>query len=180
MEMTKYFANLEGLNPMKTILKAITVTGSILAVLFSGVATKYLPDELPSFTLNIFSSADIKTGLDQQNIKILVPTIKTPVLDGNLFIKKEFNRLVFGGVNFNDLKLSSRSSQGDTLEILEKGKNFVSFNIYDTPYIEIEYKQRLYVLEIYHEFLGGSDISIYYTLSQVKAITMNLKPAQSI
>ena len=165
---------------MKFVYKIAAGVASSLAVLFSGVATKYLPDELPAFSFDIFESTGVETELTQQSNKVLVPSIKTPILDGNLFIKKEFNRLVFGGVNFNEVKLSSHSRDGDVVEVLDKGENFISFQIYDIPYIEIEYKNKLYALEIFHEFLGGNDISLYYTLSTIIAVTMNLKPAKSI
>jgi len=67
----------------KKILKWI---GAISAVLFSGIATKYLPDELPKYNNELKNSQDQKkqSFTETRNEKVALPDLRSPILDGNI------------------------------------------------------------------------------------------------
>ncbi|MFB2639010.1 hypothetical protein ACE02P_13370 [Shewanella bicestrii] len=158
---------------------------TLVVFLFQGVGTKYLPDNLPSFGTGTTTTipqteAELKTSKFSRVEKTEVPSLRSPILDGNLFIEKHFNQLVFGGVNFEQVQLAARSKTGSKASILERGAGSISFQIYDMPYIEIEYKEQYLGLQIIPEYLGGDYIALYYTIEPIDAPTMKLKPATSI
>ncbi|HCE2054527.1 TPA: hypothetical protein NGS83_004459 [Vibrio parahaemolyticus] len=169
---------------MKKILKlGIGAVGGLAMFLFQGVGTKYLPDTLPFFEATT-TEPDIVN--EQKNSKFSsvektkVPDLRSPILDGNLFIEKYFNKLVFGGVNFELVEIAARSQNGGKANVLEKGVESISFQIYDMPYIEIAYKDQYLALQIIPEYLGGDNISLYYTIELIEEPTMTLLPAKSI
>ncbi|EHU4917175.1 MULTISPECIES: hypothetical protein [Vibrio] len=169
---------------MKKYIKwAIGGMGTLLVFLFQGVGTKYLPDNLPSFgttTTLPQTVSEPKTSKFSRVEKTEVPSLRSPILDGNLFIEKHFNRLVFGGVNFDQVQLAARSKTGSKASILEREAGSISFQIYDMPYIEIAYKGQYLGLQIIPEYLGNDYIALYYTIEPIDAPTMKLMPATSI
>lgn len=69
-----------------------------------------------------------------------------PILDKGLFIKYYFNDLVFGGANIDTVKISTRTKNGEYLE-MTNSKNEITMDINAEPYIEIEYKNKFYSFE---------------------------------
>jgi len=169
----------------KKILKWI---GAISAVLFSGIATKYLPDELPKYNNELKNSQDQKKQslTKTRNERVVLPDLRSPILDGNIYIEKEFNHLILGGANFKYIRYSARKENGDVAKILEKGENFISFQVYDMPYIELEYKDKFYALKIIPEYPAGDmmamdySIMLFYSITEIKEPSMYLENTKII
>lgn len=169
---------------MKKYIKwVIGGTGTLVMFLFQGIGTKYLPDDLRYFgTKNTLPQevTEQKISKFSRLEKTEVPSLRSPILDGNLFIEKHFDRLVFGGVNFDQVQLAARSKAGSKASILERNAGSISFKIYEIPYIEIAYKGQYLTLQIIPEYLGDDYIALYYTIEPIGAPTMKLEPAISI
>jgi hypothetical protein len=72
-----------------------------------------------------------------------------PILDKGLFIKYYYNNLIIGGANLDEIKINARAENGDKLEINnEVFNNNLEVDITKEPYIEIEYKNVFYSIEI--------------------------------
>ena len=77
---------------------------SFLNVIFSGIGTKYLPDDFSIFLKNN-DAEQIQSVRGDINLQGKVPYLKKlPVLDNNLFIEQNYTELILGGVNFKQLK----------------------------------------------------------------------------
>lgn len=92
-----------------------------------------------------------------------------PIIDKGLFIKYYYNDLVFGGVNIDTIRISSRTSTGENLEI-RKSEHEVSMDITKEPFIEFEYKGILYSMEIV-----GKHYSINCIIKENISPTLTLK-----
>jgi hypothetical protein len=148
---------------------------SFLSVIFSGVGTKYLPDDLSVF----FKKNDMEqaqTVKSDINLQGKVPYLeKLPVLDNNLFIEQNYTELVFGGVNFKRVKFAVRTNEGVEAKISKLDSSSLSLPIFDMPYLEFEYKGVFYILEIIKEYTGTSKlIEFSYKINSIVAPSMDL------
>jgi len=154
----------------------------VIGVVFSGVGTKYLPDELPYFGgSKEVDSADESdyTGRIKSPINLSgeVPYLhKLPVLDGNLFIEQHYSELIFGGVNFKSVKFAARTDEGVEAKFIRVDSSSLVVPIFSMPYLEFEYKDGFYVLEVIGVVTGPNNIDLTYTIRSIKIATMNLQP----
>jgi len=156
----------------------------LLGVVFSGVGTKYLPekDEISSFFSN---EADLdRTETNNYNIDLgvnlegEVPYLKKlPILDKNLFIEQHYSQLIFGGVNFELVKFAARTHEGVKADLLGISNSQLTLPVYDMPYLEFEYKDKFYTLEIIGKVIGPENIRLTYTIKNIKSASMSLKSA---
>lgn len=167
-----------------TISKKWPVLGGLiftLSFVFSGIGTKYLPDEIPYFGEN--KEADLVAGSNySSNIKSLknlsgkVPYLyKIPILDENLYIEQNYSELIFGGVNFKSVKFAARTDKGAEAEFIRVDASALVTPVYSMPYIEIEYQGDFYALEINSEILGPDNIELTYNIRAIKRATMSLR-----
>jgi len=161
------------------------ITGflALIGVIFSGVGTKYLPEKDELFKSTIVKS-DLDTKEDNSgielgvNLKGEVPYLKKlPILDKNLFIEQNYHQLIFGGVNFELVKFAARTDEGVKAEIIEVSNSQLSLPVFDMPYLEFEYKNKFYTLEVNGEYLGGNDIRLTYIIKNIPSASMILKTA---
>lgn len=157
-----------------------------LAVVFSGVGTKYLPEISSSGTDSVDEVNDQTAERDVQ--KIERPSVgdlnmsgplpylsKKPILDGNLYIEQDYNKLVFGGANFEGVKFSARTREGDKAEILSLTPSFFAISAFGDPYIEFEYRQSFYALRVIGDIKSLEHIDLRYEISEIERPTMFLK-----
>lgn len=168
------------------ISKKLTIWGALMAlfgVIFSGVGTKYLPekDEISSFFSN---EADLEKTETNYNIDLgvnlegEVPYLKKlPILDKNLFIEQYYNQLIFGGVNFELVKFAARTDEGVKADLLDISNSQIKLPVFDMPYLEFEYKEKFYTLEVFGEVIGPGNIRLTYTIKNIKSASMSLKSA---
>lgn len=154
---------------------------AVLAVIFSGVGTKYLPEKY-----ELFNSKDdeltpekLTITLEDEigiNMEGAVPYLrKLPILDNNLFIEQNYTELIFGGINFELVKFAARTDEGVKSKLLRVSNSALVIPAFDMPYLEFEYKGKFYTLEIKGEVIGPEDISLTYKVMEIKAPTMVLK-----
>lgn len=70
-----------------------------------------------------------------------------PIIDKGLFIKYYYNDFVLGGVNLDTISINARTISGETLELSKSGEE-IHMEITKEPYIEFEYKNTFYSIEI--------------------------------
>ncbi len=69
-----------------------------------------------------------------------------PILDKNIFIKKNYNDLIIGGINSEQLEIGFKSPNGEELEVI-RNKNVLITNYFGEKVIEFEYAGSRYILE---------------------------------
>jgi hypothetical protein len=155
---------------------------AVLAAVFSGVGTKYLPEKLELFNSNGDKIPHTKSRVTVEdevgiNMDGDVPYLrKLPILDNNLFIEQNYNELIFGGVNFELVKFAARTDKGVKPKVLRVSDSTLVLPVFDMPYLEFEYKGKFYTLEIKSEVIGPEDISLTYKIKTITTPTMALKP----
>jgi hypothetical protein len=154
---------------------------AVFAVIFSGIGTKYLPERSGFFGSKNGGETSIDNVEPNEYTKGInmaggVPYLrKLPILDNNLFIEQSYNKLIFGGVNFELVKFSARTDSGVKAKVLEVSSSALVLPVFDMPYLEFEYKDKFYTLEINGEIISSSDINLTYEIKSISAPTMLLK-----
>jgi hypothetical protein len=147
---------------------------SFLGVIFSGVGTKYLPDDLSTF-FEVNEKTEAKPISNDLNLQGKVPYLeKLPILDNNLFIEQNYIELIFGGVNFKLVKFAVRTNEGVEAEVLKLDSASLTLPIFDMPYLEFEYKGDFYTLEVIKKFTGSKSIEFTYKINSIVAPSMEL------
>ncbi|EPF7979349.1 hypothetical protein ACSVUT_005177 [Vibrio harveyi] len=171
---------------MKHPKTALATAAGIFIWAFQGLGTKFVPDDLLT---NIFTNSD---STEVQKIAVVqpyaepsftpLPSRKKPILDGNLYLYKNYGSLVIGGVNFSQLKMASRTEEGDIVEVKSKTENSISLAVYEVPYVELGYKGKYYEIVLDPEYFVGPDdkINFSYMIREIAEPTMLLKVASSI
>jgi hypothetical protein len=99
-----------------------------------------------------------------------LPYLKSiPILDKGLFMKYYFNDLIFGGANFDTIKINARTKDGEYIN-MTNSNNEISLDINTEPYIEIEYKKKHYSFEI-----TGKHYTFNCIVKEIKSPTLQLK-----
>ncbi|MEM6232098.1 hypothetical protein [Shewanella scandinavica] len=155
----------------------------LLGIIFSGVGTKYLPEK-DEISLIFNNEADLQQTETKSNIDLgvnlegEVPYLKKlPILDKNLFIEQHYSQLIFGGVNFEFVKFAARTDEGVKAELLDISNSQLKLPVFDMPYLEFEYKDKFYTLEVFGEVIGPDNIKLTYTIKNIKSASMSLKSA---
>lgn len=82
--------------------------------------------------------------LDTLKLKYLE---NVPILDKGIFLRYNYNDLQIGGANIDSLKINARSYYGNLLTI-SKYEGKLELPITKQPYIEFEYKENNYSIEV--------------------------------
>lgn len=153
----------------------------LLGVIFSGIGTKYLPEKDELYALLTYESDLEQTEANSDvgvNLQGEVPYLrKLPILDKNLFIEQNYNQLIFGGVNFELVKFAARTDEGVKADIIEVSNSQLVLPVFDMPYLEFEYKNKFYTLEVNGKVTGPNDIKLTYIIKSGKTASMTLKAA---
>lgn len=109
--------------------------------------------EKTSKEININSEPD----LDVLDINVLSPKVidslelpyleNVPILDKGIFLRYNFNNLVIGGANIDSIKMNARTFDGEKMEF-RKYDEKLELDITQQPYIELNYKESVYSVEI--------------------------------
>ncbi len=113
------------------------------------------------------------------------------ILDNNLYIARDFTKLVIGGPNCKAIKLSARAKDGASLPIFRYHfTNSITFDkedevlgiesIFQSPYIEFEYKYKFYSLKIEMKLILPEDYKLNYVVSQIQSSSMLLTSYENI
>jgi hypothetical protein len=108
------------------------------------------------------------------NVKELPYLENYPIIDKGLFIKYYYNDLHLGGVNIVDLKLNARTKLSNPIKLIIE-RDVISLGITEEPFIEFEYKNKFYSIEI-----SGRHYSFNVTLKQILKPTLKLKKFDEI
>ena len=109
--------------------------------------------------------------------KGLTPYLKSEaILDKGLFFSHNHTELIFGGTNINQVKLNARKDTGEKITLHKNDSEDIILDIYEKPYLEFEYKNSFYKLEIYID----DRITFYYDLIKISAPTLILIKATDI
>jgi len=164
-------------NPMRK--KIMIGVWAVVAVVFSGIGTKYLP-ELLSRLRKAPTEEVVDIDDENQAKPKSAPTIiasgelpyleKLPILDKGLFAEYHYNDLLFGGVNIGMIKLAARQQTGEAAKF-EKDEtyNAIVLDITEEPYMEFSYKGKYYSLSV-----TGAHYIFKYELSEISETTMVL------
>lgn len=98
-----------------------------------------------------------------------------PILDKTIYLKYSYNDLLIGGKNIGKLKVAARTHDGrDAKPFYESYPKAVTLDIHEKPYVEFEYADKYYSVEI-----TGEMHSYKYTLSVIPdqtQLSMDLIP----
>ncbi|GAK94903.1 hypothetical protein JCM19298_1733 [Nonlabens ulvanivorans] len=97
-------------------------------------------NEIPLDTIKL-SSPIVVDSLELPYLKNL------PILDKGIFLSYYYNNLLVGGANIDSVKINARAYDGQKLKF-RKYDEKLEYDITKQPYIEMEYKETIYSLEI--------------------------------
>jgi hypothetical protein len=156
---------------------------AFVAIVFSGIGTKYLPGDLDVLTKKVKTS---ESTIEHANVNVKKPLIdqtefrylgKSPILDGALYVERYYNAFIFGGVNFSQLSIAARSNMGDIPRELKIESSRLQASTVDQPYIEFTYKGKYYAIQFsmgIYDLSHPNNINYYYQLFQINKPTMQL------
>lgn len=147
---------------------------------------------------DLISSPNSKTKVSKKNIsrdantsiindKLLIAHEKKPILDNNLYVGQYFAEFIVGGVNLKDIKINARTKKGEPLDIFlvkyinksysQHEDTVISIeHVFASPYIEFEYKNQFYSIQINSEVTdyANGEMENTFSLNKIKKSTMSL------
>ncbi len=98
-----------------------------------------------------------------------------PIIDKGLFIEHYYTELIIGGANIDNVKINARKQSGEKLKLKLNDNQDLSIDIFERPYIEINYKEKFYIIEIFYV-----ENTFYYSIKQTTQNSLDLKKISEI
>ncbi|AWW00551.1 hypothetical protein [Arcticibacterium luteifluviistationis] len=102
---------------------------------------------------------------------------KKQILDGNLFVGKDFDKFLIGGANVEMISIAFRNEDGEKIKVVKNVEDGeLSTYLFEDKYIEISYKDYLFIIQQIPEYnLPARTMSYNYEIYPAEALTMSLK-----
>lgn len=117
----------------------------------------------------------------QKEDVVLIDSLKlpylesVPIIDKGLFIEHYFTELIIGGPNLDSIKINGRKRSGERVKFRFNNNRDLSIEIFDIPYIEINYKGNFYIIEIFYV-----NQIFYYSIKKTTQNSLDLKEMSEI